>query len=61
MWSRSRTKPVRGTVGAVMVPIMLAGSMLAGCSDIYFDRRETVALGADRGPTTTSPSTGLPR
>jgi ABC-type glutathione transport system ATPase component len=30
-----------------MVPIMLAGSMLAGCSDIYFDRRETVALGAD--------------
>jgi hypothetical protein len=44
-----------------MVPIMLAGSMLAGCSDIYFDRRETVALGADRGPTTTSPSTGLPR
>jgi hypothetical protein len=47
MWSRSRTKPVRRTVGAVMLPIMLAGSLLAGCSDIYFDRRETVALGAD--------------
>jgi hypothetical protein len=47
MWSRSRIKPVRGTVGAIMLSIMLAGSMLAGCSDIYFDRRETVALGAD--------------
>jgi hypothetical protein len=23
------------------------GALLAGCSDIYFDRRETVALGAD--------------
>jgi hypothetical protein len=23
------------------------GMMLSGCSDIYFDRRETVALGAD--------------
>jgi hypothetical protein len=47
MWSRSRIKPVRGTVGAIMLSVMLAGSMLAGCSDIYFDRRETVALGAD--------------
>jgi hypothetical protein len=27
--------------------ILIAGSVLAGCSDIYFDRRETIALGAD--------------
>jgi hypothetical protein len=38
---------VRGTIGIVMVAIPLAGSLLTGCSDIYFDRRETVALGAD--------------
>jgi hypothetical protein len=30
-----------------MLLVMGVGSMLAGCSDIYFDRRETVALGAD--------------
>jgi hypothetical protein len=47
MLSWPRIKPVRGTVGIVMVAVLLAGSLLAGCSDIYFDRRETVALGAD--------------
>ena len=47
MWSRSRTKPVRPLVGAALALVVLAGTMLAGCSDIYFDRRETVALGAD--------------
>ncbi len=47
MWSRSRTSPVRGTLGATMALIVAAGTMLAGCSDIYFDRRETIALGAD--------------
>jgi len=26
---------------------MAAGALLGGCSDIYYDRRETVALGAD--------------
>jgi hypothetical protein len=46
MSSQPRTKPVRGTVGATMALIMVAGTMLAGCSDIYLDRRETVALGA---------------
>jgi hypothetical protein len=46
MLSRSRTKPVRA-VGAAMALILLAGAMLAGCSDIYYDRRETIALGAD--------------
>jgi hypothetical protein len=26
--------------------VVVAGAALAGCSDIYFDRRETVAIGA---------------
>jgi hypothetical protein len=56
MWSQSRTRPVRGTAGATRVNATFAlvslsiaglGAMLGGCSDIYFDRRETVALGAD--------------
>jgi hypothetical protein len=47
MSSPSGTSPLRGTLGAAMALIVLAGTMLAGCSDIYFDRRETVALGAD--------------
>jgi hypothetical protein len=47
MWSQPRTRPVRGAAGATMALIVLAGVSLAGCSDIYFDRRETVALGAE--------------
>jgi len=27
--------------------VVALGAFLAGCSDIYYDRRETVALGAD--------------
>jgi hypothetical protein len=46
MWSRSRINPVRPALGATLALITAAGTMLAGCSDIYFDRRETVALGA---------------
>jgi hypothetical protein len=50
MWSQPRTEPVRRTA-VVMITVMIAvlglGAMLAGCSDIYFDRRETVALGAE--------------
>jgi hypothetical protein len=46
MWSRSRINSMRRTVG-VTVLAAIAGSSLAGCSDIYFDRRETVALGAN--------------
>ena len=30
-----------------IVSALLCGTSLAGCSDIYYDRRETVALGAD--------------
>ena len=37
-------RPATKTVGAALV---LVGVVLGGCSDIYFDRRETVALGAN--------------
>ncbi len=47
MWSRSRTEPARATLAAALVVSALAGPLLAGCSDIYYDRRETVALGAE--------------
>ena len=47
MSSPSRTERLRGTSAATMALVIVAGSMLAGCSDIYFDRRETIALGAD--------------
>jgi hypothetical protein len=51
MWSQPRIKPlVRALGGALFFNVLLVstlGVMMAGCSDIYFDRRETVALGAD--------------
>jgi hypothetical protein len=47
MWSRSRTNPARPLVGATLALVLVAGAMLAGCSDVYLDRRETLALGAD--------------
>lgn len=43
MSSRSRIKGVRWTLAATLA----AGALLGGCSDIYYDRRETVALGAN--------------
>jgi hypothetical protein len=30
-----------------VITAALLGALLAGCSDIYYDRRETIALGAD--------------
>src|SRR5580700_1144280 len=36
---------LNGASRAVAATVML-GALLAGCSDIYFDRRETIALGA---------------
>jgi hypothetical protein len=45
MWSRSRIEPACRSLAAVTVVTVMAGT-LGGCSDIYFDRRETVALGA---------------
>ncbi len=52
MWSRSRIEPVRPLVGATLVLVVLAGALLAGCSDVYFDRRETIALSADNAGAT---------
>jgi hypothetical protein len=43
MWSPPKTNRWLRRISA----ILLASSALAGCSDIYFDRRETIALGAD--------------
>jgi hypothetical protein len=42
MWSQRRTEAARRVLA-------LAGlaATRAGCSDIYWDRRETIALGAD--------------
>ena len=42
MSSRSRIKVVHRVVAASLV-----AATLAGCSDIYYDRRETIAYGAD--------------
>ena len=36
---------INGAQRAVAAAVML-GALLAGCSDIYFDRREAIALGA---------------
>ena len=50
MWSQSRTEPLLADlgVGAARLVLSRPGTMLAGCSDIYFDRRETIALGGRR-------------
>jgi hypothetical protein len=37
---------IKAAAGAVAAATAL-GALLAGCSDLYYDRRETVALGAD--------------
>jgi hypothetical protein len=42
MSSTSGTKALGWTVAATLV----AGATLGGCSDIYYDRRDTIALGA---------------
>jgi hypothetical protein len=42
MSSQSRTR-----TGRSLAALVALGAALAGCSDIYYDRRETVALGAD--------------
>jgi hypothetical protein len=43
---------MRRRVGATVALVLAAGAMLAGCSDIYFDRRDTIALSADDGNAT---------
>jgi hypothetical protein len=47
MWFRSGTEAARAALATVTVLTVLAATLLAGCSDIYYDRRDTVALGAD--------------
>jgi hypothetical protein len=50
MWSPSRIRPAPRRAGAtatLMILLTGLGAILAGCSDMYFDRRETVSLGAD--------------
>ena len=36
---------IKGTRRGVAAAVML-GALLAGCSDVYFERRESIALGA---------------
>ena len=43
MSSSSRTERSHKALAAIIA----LGALLGGCSDIYYDRRETVALGAD--------------
>src|SRR5436190_548377 len=43
MWCKSRIDLPRHAA----IPALLIAGMLSACSDIYYDRRETVALGAD--------------
>jgi hypothetical protein len=43
MSSKSRTKATRRALPALLALC----SLLGGCADIYYDRRETIALGAD--------------
>jgi hypothetical protein len=56
MWSQSRISTLIRTVGVALllnlVLISSLGMMLSGCSDIYFDRRETIALAADNAGAT---------
>ena len=42
----SKSKINRGRSALPALSVLLA-AVLGGCSDIYFDRRETIALGAD--------------
>jgi len=39
--------PSRTSVKRTAAAALVAGTILGGCSDIYYDRRETIALGAD--------------
>jgi hypothetical protein len=48
MSSPSRTNPVsRVSIGKPLALLVACGALLGACSDIYYDRRETVALGAN--------------
>ena len=40
------SRPGTNGAGRVVAAVVMLGALLAGCSDIYFDRRDTVALTA---------------
>jgi hypothetical protein len=44
--------PRRSDKTRIATVVVLLGSVLAGCSDIYYDRRETVMFGADEAVAT---------
>jgi len=39
--------PSRTNLNRTAAVALVAGTILGGCSDLYYDRRETIALGAD--------------
>jgi hypothetical protein len=41
------SQPKNKRASRAVAAVVILGALLAGCSDIYLDRRETVSLGAD--------------
>jgi hypothetical protein len=41
------SSPSRTESRKVLAGVIAFGALLGGCSDIYYDRRDTIALGAD--------------
>jgi hypothetical protein len=41
------SQPKTKSAGRAIAAVVAFGALLAGCSDIYLDRRETVSLGAE--------------
>jgi len=46
---KSRTEKSKADAGRKLLAVMIVscGAVLGGCSDIYYDRRETISLGAN--------------
>ena len=41
------SRPETNRAGRAIAAAVALGALLAGCSDIYYDRRETISLGAE--------------
>jgi hypothetical protein len=41
------SQPKTKSAGRAIAAVVAFGALLAGCSDVYLDRRETIALGAE--------------
>ena len=41
------SQPKTKSAGRAIAAAVVLGALLAGCSDIYYDRRETISLGAE--------------